>query len=158
MRRIPKDGAKMIDWALYYASMGWAVFPIQPGTKRNLRTRRAGTSTAGNTRPAPTRSASASSGRSTRTLRSVARPDRAPAGFTSWISTEPRARPEPRTAGSTLSAGKRNKAGRPTPRRQSPRPDPEAISYFIIATRSSTQYTRPSSRATAWTLEAMAVL
>ena len=36
MRRIPKDGAKMIDWALYYASMGWAVFPIQPGTKKDF--------------------------------------------------------------------------------------------------------------------------
>ena len=36
MRRIPKDGAKMIDWALYYASLGWAVFPIQPGTKKDF--------------------------------------------------------------------------------------------------------------------------
>ena len=36
MRRIPKDGAKMLDWALYYASMGWAVFPIQPGTKKDF--------------------------------------------------------------------------------------------------------------------------
>ena len=30
MRRIPKDGAKMIDWALYYASMGWIGKTAQP--------------------------------------------------------------------------------------------------------------------------------
>lgn len=29
----PKDDAPHLDWALYYASLGWSVFPVQPGTK-----------------------------------------------------------------------------------------------------------------------------
>lgn len=29
----PKDGAPAIEWALFYASLGWAVFPVQPRSK-----------------------------------------------------------------------------------------------------------------------------
>ena len=29
----PKDGAPAIEWALFYASLGWAVFPVQPKSK-----------------------------------------------------------------------------------------------------------------------------
>ena len=36
MRKAPKDDAPALEWALYYADLGWAVFPIQPKTKASF--------------------------------------------------------------------------------------------------------------------------
>jgi len=36
MNKIPKDDAPALEWALFYASLGWAVFPIQPKTKASF--------------------------------------------------------------------------------------------------------------------------
>ena len=33
MSKAPRDDAPALEWALYYASLGWAVFPIQPREK-----------------------------------------------------------------------------------------------------------------------------
>lgn len=33
MSKAPKDDAPALEWALFYASLGWAVFPIQPREK-----------------------------------------------------------------------------------------------------------------------------
>ena len=36
MSKAPNADAPALEWALFYASLGWAVFPIQPHTKNSF--------------------------------------------------------------------------------------------------------------------------